>query len=136
MRYRFYCHTLCLLLFLMIGVNHQSLHSDPSLTSSLSLSPVEQVQTPCGITCTQDGSCIITDGDTRTLHLVTSDGVWVRQLWAHPAGANRRDELSTVCSFQNVCLCCTEDGLYSVCVFQNVCLCCTVRGSVFVLDIS
>ena len=78
-----------------------------------------QIQYPTGIACHTDGSVIIADRTTRTLHLVTCDGRMMKQLWAHPSGP---------CALFG-------DWLSSASVFESMCLCSTKEGSVFVLDV-
>ena len=84
----------------------------------LNVSPVGQEKIPYGIDCHQDRSCIITDGDTRTVHLVTIGSVWIRQLWGHPSDSD------------------PTDPLFCDCVSDCACLCCTRRGSILILEIS
>ena len=65
-----------------------------------------------------DGSSIIVDSSKRTLHLISPDGVWVKNLWTHPGGEDK------------------DDSLFSVSVMEQRCVCSTFRGSVFVMDVS
>ncbi|GFO00704.1 hypothetical protein PoB_002720900 [Plakobranchus ocellatus] len=42
---------------------------------------VPQIKNPLGAAITTDGSILVTDMSNKTLHLVSSQGVWIRQLW-------------------------------------------------------
>ncbi|GFO17540.1 hypothetical protein PoB_004404500 [Plakobranchus ocellatus] len=50
---------------------------------------VPQIKDPCGVTITLDGSILVTDRDNNTLHLVSSQGVWMKQLWSVPSDGGR-----------------------------------------------
>ncbi|GFO18760.1 hypothetical protein PoB_004526500 [Plakobranchus ocellatus] len=77
---------------------------------------VPQIQCPHGIAIASDGSILVTDRKNKTLHLVSSQGAWTKQLWSVPSGADQDKELKTV----------TTDG--------SVCVCVTMYGSVYILD--
>ncbi|GFO06039.1 hypothetical protein PoB_003254400 [Plakobranchus ocellatus] len=77
---------------------------------------VPQIEDLCGVTIRPDGSILVTDIANNTLHLVSSQGVWMKQLWSVPSDRDRRDELYAV----------STDG--------SVCVCVTERGSVYILD--
>ncbi|GFR90911.1 hypothetical protein ElyMa_000830200 [Elysia marginata] len=79
---------------------------------------LHEVPNPRGIAChRQDGSYIVADRESRTLHLVSPIGYWVKELWAHPAGSGGEDPLSAVS------------------IMGDLCVCCSYNGSVFVLDV-
>ncbi|GFS18138.1 hypothetical protein ElyMa_003256300 [Elysia marginata] len=77
----------------------------------------DKVRSPMSFAChRQDGSCVMADSMTRSLHLISPHGGWVSQVWAHPGGADDKDEL------------------ISVSILDNTVLCCTLYGTAFVLD--
>ncbi|GFO06284.1 hypothetical protein PoB_003278900, partial [Plakobranchus ocellatus] len=77
---------------------------------------VPQIKDLYGVTITPDGSILVIDRRNKTLHLVSSQGIWVKQLWSVPSDRGQRDELYAV----------STDG--------NVCVCVTCSGSVYILD--
>ncbi|GFO09768.1 hypothetical protein PoB_003627300 [Plakobranchus ocellatus] len=79
---------------------------------------VPQIQDPCGVTITSDGSILVTDRDKKKLHLVSSQGVWIKQLWSVPSGGDWDDVLTSVSTDGSVCVCVTERG----CVYILDCL--------------
>ncbi|GFN93122.1 haemolytic enterotoxin (hbl) [Plakobranchus ocellatus] len=79
---------------------------------------VPQIKDPSGVNITSDGSIIVTDGQNKALHLVSSQGDWIKQLWSVPSDGDQ------------------DDKLWSVSMDGSVCVCVTGRGSVFVLDYS
>ncbi|GFS26306.1 hypothetical protein ElyMa_001713800 [Elysia marginata] len=75
------------------------------------------VQDPSGISCHhQDRSTLSVDGKTNTLHVISSQGGWVKQVWSHPGGAGK------------------EGGLWAVSFLNDLCVYCT-RKTVFLLDV-
>ncbi|KAK3789106.1 hypothetical protein RRG08_017217, partial [Elysia crispata] len=40
-----------------------------------------EIKEPVGVATLQDGWFVVSDSETRSLHLVTSDGRWDRELW-------------------------------------------------------
>ncbi|GFO31889.1 hypothetical protein PoB_005839400 [Plakobranchus ocellatus] len=77
---------------------------------------VPQIHALRGVAIASDGSILVADGDNKTLHLVSSQGAWTKQLWSGPSD---RDQL---------------DELWSVSVDGSVCVCATRAGSVYILD--
>ncbi|GFO17752.1 hypothetical protein PoB_004425700 [Plakobranchus ocellatus] len=77
---------------------------------------VPQIQMPRGVSITCAGSILVTDRDNKTLHLVSSQGDSIKQLWSVPSD---RDQ---------------DDVLYAVSTDGSVCVCVTLRGSVYILD--
>ncbi|GFS00319.1 hypothetical protein ElyMa_002811700 [Elysia marginata] len=78
---------------------------------------LNKVQKPWGISCHhQDGSTLSFDRETDTLHVISPQGGWVKQVWSKPCGANK------------------EDRLYAVSFLNDLCVCCTLK-SVFLLDV-
>ncbi|KAK3775809.1 hypothetical protein RRG08_002355 [Elysia crispata] len=45
---------------------------------------VPEIERPAGVATLQDGWFVVSDWRTDSLHLVTSDGRWDRELWRHP----------------------------------------------------
>ncbi|GFO22534.1 hypothetical protein PoB_004903900 [Plakobranchus ocellatus] len=77
---------------------------------------VPQILCPCGVAIAPAGSILVADAPTTTLHLVSSLGVWTKQLWSVPSG---RDQ---------------QGALYAISMDMNVCVCITRNGSVYLLD--
>ncbi|GFO34413.1 hypothetical protein PoB_006091800 [Plakobranchus ocellatus] len=77
---------------------------------------VPQIQTPRGVSIAPDGSILVTDFQNKTLHLVSSQGVCIKQLWSAPSDGDQ------------------DDPLYAVSTDGSVCVCVTVRGCVYILD--
>ncbi|GFO20521.1 hypothetical protein PoB_004702600, partial [Plakobranchus ocellatus] len=69
---------------------------------------VPQIETPRGVAITSDGSILVTDRDNKTLHLVSSRGVWTKQLWSVPSDGGQGDVLWCVATDGRVCVCVTE----------------------------
>ncbi|GFR70915.1 hypothetical protein ElyMa_003799000 [Elysia marginata] len=79
---------------------------------------VHKVQDLGCISCHhQDGSTLIVDRKIHTLHVISPQGGWVKQVWSHPGGADK------------------EGGLWAVSFLNDLCVCST-RESVFVLDVT
>ncbi|KAK3795539.1 hypothetical protein RRG08_016314 [Elysia crispata] len=57
---------------------------------------VPQIKNPAGVATLQDGWFVVSDWKTTSLHLVTPDGHWDRQLWRHPRGSDCGDLLWSV----------------------------------------
>ncbi|GFO31289.1 hypothetical protein PoB_005779400 [Plakobranchus ocellatus] len=79
---------------------------------------VPQIKDPRGAAITPDGSILVTDTYNKTLHLVSSQGAWIKQLWSVPSVGGRRDELYAVSTDGSVCVCATDRG----CVYILDCL--------------
>ncbi|KAK3752006.1 hypothetical protein RRG08_048493 [Elysia crispata] len=62
---------------------------------------VPEINHPAGVATLQDGWFVVLDWRTRSLHLVTPDGRWDRQLWRHPRGSDSKGCLWGV-SEQNI----------------------------------
>ncbi|GFN79612.1 hypothetical protein PoB_000611800 [Plakobranchus ocellatus] len=77
---------------------------------------VPQIPEPRGVAIASDGSILVTDMIKRTLHLVSPQGAWTKQLFSVPSGVHRDDLLCSV----------SMDG--------TICVCVTLRGSVYILD--
>ncbi|GFN83333.1 hypothetical protein PoB_000983900 [Plakobranchus ocellatus] len=54
-----------------------------------------QIEYPRGVAITTDGSIPVTDINNKTLHLVSSQGVWVKQLW--PTSSSNREDIINGC---------------------------------------
>ncbi|GFR80167.1 hypothetical protein ElyMa_000574300 [Elysia marginata] len=77
----------------------------------------DKVQRSWGISCHhQDGSTLSVDRETNTLHVISPQGGWVKQVWSHPGGADK------------------EGGLRAVSFLNDLCVCSTLK-SVFLLDV-
>ncbi|GFO20083.1 hypothetical protein PoB_004658800, partial [Plakobranchus ocellatus] len=79
---------------------------------------VPQIQYPLGVTITCDGSILVTDRSNNTLHLVSSQGVLIKQLWSVPSDGDHDDYLQSVSTDGSVCVC----GTWSGCVYILDCL--------------
>ncbi|GFO35962.1 hypothetical protein PoB_006246700 [Plakobranchus ocellatus] len=79
---------------------------------------VPQIEYPCGVAITPDGSILVTDRYNNTLHLVSSQGVWVKQLWSVPSDGDQGGPLRSVSTDGSVCVCVTCSG----CVYILDCL--------------
>ncbi|GFR64619.1 hypothetical protein ElyMa_005511700 [Elysia marginata] len=72
---------------------------------------LDNLTNPRDIACHhQDSSCIVADSYTRTLHLVSAGGAWVKELWAHPDGTDEKGSWVAVSVLGDQCVCCTKDG--------------------------
>ncbi|GFN86859.1 hypothetical protein PoB_001336500 [Plakobranchus ocellatus] len=71
---------------------------------------VPQIQYPRGVTITPDGSILVADITNKTLHLVSSQSVWVKQLWSVPSDGDQGGPLRSVSTDGRVCVCVTEHG--------------------------
>ncbi|GFO45111.1 Bdr-repeat family protein [Plakobranchus ocellatus] len=71
---------------------------------------VPQIKDPFGVTITLDGSILVTDRFNNTLDLVSSQGVWIKQLWSVPSDGGRGDQLWSVSTDGSVCVCVTLCG--------------------------
>ncbi|KAK3762526.1 hypothetical protein RRG08_052996 [Elysia crispata] len=71
---------------------------------------VPEIEEPAGVTALQDGWLVVSDWRTRSLHLVTPDGCWDRQLWRHPRGSGSKDCLCGVSVSGGVCVAVTDYG--------------------------
>ncbi|GFO33987.1 hypothetical protein PoB_006049200 [Plakobranchus ocellatus] len=97
---------------------------------------VPQIEYPFGVAITSDGSILVTDRDNKALHLVSSQGVWRKQLWSVPSdgdqddgGDDVKDDRADEYADDD-----TDDDLRSVSTDGSVCVCVTERGSVHILD--
>ncbi|GFO00460.1 hypothetical protein PoB_002696500 [Plakobranchus ocellatus] len=79
---------------------------------------VLQIKKPWGVDVASDGSILVTDRSNNTLHLVSSQGAWTKQLWSVPRDRDKDDKLWIVSTDERMCVCVTEKG--SVYIF--VCL--------------
>ncbi|GFN73580.1 hypothetical protein PoB_000008600 [Plakobranchus ocellatus] len=79
---------------------------------------VPQIQDPRGVAITSDGSILVTDGRNKTLHLVSSQGAWIRQLWSEPSDIDKGGRLQCVSTDGCICVCVTGHG--SVYIFDCV----------------
>ncbi|GFN96979.1 hypothetical protein PoB_002348500 [Plakobranchus ocellatus] len=71
---------------------------------------VPQIGNPSGVTITSDGSILVTDRLNKTLNLVSSKGVWLKQFWSAPSDGDQDDELLSVSTHGTVCVCVTWHG--------------------------
>ncbi|KAK3775813.1 hypothetical protein RRG08_002359 [Elysia crispata] len=71
---------------------------------------VPVIKITAGVATLQDGWFVVSDNDTRSLHLVTPDGRWYRQLWRHPRGSSYMNEPRCVSISGSVCVAVTSDG--------------------------
>ncbi|GFO33010.1 hypothetical protein PoB_005951500 [Plakobranchus ocellatus] len=78
--------------------------------------PVPQINRLSALTIASDGSLLVIDYSSKTLHLVSSEGTWTKQLWSVPSDTDQGGQLWSV----------SMDG--------SVCVCVTERGSVYILD--
>ncbi|KAK3781919.1 hypothetical protein RRG08_064174 [Elysia crispata] len=46
----------------------------------------QQIENPKGVEFLMDGSSIVVDRGKHSLHLISPDGAWVKNLWTHPGG--------------------------------------------------
>ncbi|KAK3748127.1 hypothetical protein RRG08_030560 [Elysia crispata] len=79
---------------------------------------VPGIMHPAGVPTLQDGWFVVSDWGTFSLHLVTPDGRWDRELWRHPYGSK------------------SGDRLWGVSVRGGVCVAVSVEGETHVFDIS
>ncbi|GFO22990.1 tripartite motif-containing protein 45 [Plakobranchus ocellatus] len=77
---------------------------------------VPEIQKLHGVAIASDGSILVTDLSNKTLHQVSSKGVWRKQLWTVPSDRDQFDEL------------------WSVSMSTSACVCVTWYGSVYMLD--
>ncbi|GFO09693.1 histone-lysine N-methyltransferase SETMAR [Plakobranchus ocellatus] len=77
-----------------IGLVYYGIFEVPSSRGQafLSLQFVE-IKDPRGITIATDGSILVADGSSRTLHLVSSQDVWTKLLWSVPGDRDQDDKL-------------------------------------------
>ncbi|GFR82066.1 hypothetical protein ElyMa_005940700 [Elysia marginata] len=74
---------------------------------------LNKVQYPRGISCHhQDGSTLNVDRKTNTLHEISPQGDWVKQVWSHPGGADKEGGLLAVSFLNDLCVCCTEKSVF------------------------
>ncbi|GFO03025.1 tripartite motif-containing protein 45 [Plakobranchus ocellatus] len=71
---------------------------------------VPQIKDPRGITIASDGSILVADGSSRTLHMLSSQGVWTKLLWSVPGDRDQDDQLFGVSKEGSVCGCITQNG--------------------------
>ncbi|GFO49009.1 hypothetical protein PoB_007551400 [Plakobranchus ocellatus] len=72
---------------------------------------VPQIATPSGVTMVSDDSLLVADYNTLSLHLVSSGGRWLKQVWTAPSTrANIGDKLRGVSIESSLCVCVTECG--------------------------
>ncbi|GFN97993.1 hypothetical protein PoB_002449900 [Plakobranchus ocellatus] len=77
---------------------------------------VPQIPCPHGVAIASDGSVLVTGGSNKTLHMLSSRGSLIKQLWSVPSGRDQQGEL------------------WSVSMDVNICVCITLNGSVYLLD--
>ncbi|GFN97989.1 hypothetical protein PoB_002449500, partial [Plakobranchus ocellatus] len=77
-----------------------------------------QIPCPRAVAIASDGSVLVTNESNKTLHMLSSRGSWIKQLWSVPSG---RDQ---------------QGALYAISMDRNVCACITTNGSVYLLDYS
>ncbi|GFO18770.1 hypothetical protein PoB_004527500 [Plakobranchus ocellatus] len=77
---------------------------------------VPQIKNPWGVAIVSDGSILVTDASNNTLHLVSSQGAWTKQLWSVPSGADQDNKLYSVSMDETMCVCITRSG--SVCILD------------------
>ncbi|GFR59622.1 hypothetical protein ElyMa_005388400 [Elysia marginata] len=74
---------------------------------------LDKVQKPWGISCHhQDGSTLTTDRETHTLHVISPQGDWVKQVWSLPGGAVEEGGLRAVSFLNNLCVCGTGETVF------------------------
>ncbi|KAK3759980.1 hypothetical protein RRG08_006447 [Elysia crispata] len=98
-------------------ITHKSLNiivklkiADGKIVHSLT---VPQMKNPRGITRHHDGTCVVSDKKSGTLHLYNTGRGWLKTLWCHPAA----------------------HIMSGVSLFNGTCVCSTYNGSVFVMDV-
>ncbi|KAK3782450.1 hypothetical protein RRG08_025473 [Elysia crispata] len=79
---------------------------------------VDHLQNIYGITDHHNESCLMVDLYSCKVHLISSDGAWIKELWDHPDDKDPEDELRTVAVLNEECLCSTRKG--SVFVFDLI----------------
>ncbi|GFO22531.1 hypothetical protein PoB_004903600 [Plakobranchus ocellatus] len=57
---------------------------------------VPQINNPFGVAIESDGSILVIDKSSKTLHRVSSKGNWIEQLWSVPSDGDQEDELLSV----------------------------------------
>ncbi|GFR65634.1 histone-lysine N-methyltransferase SETMAR [Elysia marginata] len=64
---------------------------------------LSKVQWPCGISCHhQDGSTLTVDMESHTLHVISPQGGWVKQVWSQPGSDDKEDGLWNVSFLNNL----------------------------------
>ncbi|GFO45776.1 hypothetical protein PoB_007228100 [Plakobranchus ocellatus] len=47
----------------------------------INITRIPQIKDPCGVAIAYDGSILVMEEGKKTLHLVSSQGAWTKQLW-------------------------------------------------------
>ncbi|GFO06015.1 hypothetical protein PoB_003252000 [Plakobranchus ocellatus] len=76
---------------------------------------VPQITVPLGVTIVSDDTLLVADYYAPSLHLVSSEGQWLKQVWTAPSTS-------------------AKDGLRSVTIESSLCVCVTNCGFAYVLD--
>ncbi|GFO06009.1 hypothetical protein PoB_003251400 [Plakobranchus ocellatus] len=71
---------------------------------------VPQIANPSGITIVSDDSLLVADFKKLSLHLVSSGGRWLRQVWTAPSTSAKDDKLRGVSIESSLCVCVTRRG--------------------------
>ncbi|GFO39920.1 hypothetical protein PoB_006642500 [Plakobranchus ocellatus] len=71
---------------------------------------VPQIANPSGVTMVSDDSLLVADFDTLSLHLVSSGGQWLKQVWTAPSTSAKDDKLRNVSIESGLCVCVTMCG--------------------------
>ncbi|GFN76994.1 hypothetical protein PoB_000350000 [Plakobranchus ocellatus] len=82
---------------------------------------VSHVRVPWGVAITANGSLLVADRSNKTLHLVSSQGAWTRQLRTAPSDTDLDDAL-------------WADELQSLSMDGSLCICVVRNGCVYMLD--
>ncbi|GFN97945.1 hypothetical protein PoB_002445100 [Plakobranchus ocellatus] len=59
----------------------------------LFINSVPQTKDPRGVVNLSDGSILVADGSNKTLHLVSSQGIWIKKVWSAPRDTDQDDKL-------------------------------------------
>ncbi|GFO46878.1 hypothetical protein PoB_007338300 [Plakobranchus ocellatus] len=71
---------------------------------------VPQIATPTGVTMVSDDSLLVADFNALSLHLVSSGGRWLKQVWTAPSTSAKVDKLRCVSIESSLCVCVTSCG--------------------------
>ena len=104
-------HFICLLVFLcfnIVFIFHCELPIPHAIDPSFStVTPIKNVH---GVATLQDGWFLVSDCSANSLHLVTPDGRWDRELWKLPCGPDRQEKLWGVSLSGDVCVAITTNA--------------------------
>ncbi|KAK3760109.1 hypothetical protein RRG08_056399 [Elysia crispata] len=81
---------------------------------------VPQIKCPCDVTALQAGWSVVTDEETQSLHLVSPDGRWDRELWRYPKDSVSGNKPITLSACCGVCVAVNSAGqLYVLDIVYN-----------------